>query len=590
MSAGTAPPPPPPPPHGTKSTFPPSNDKYQIFVVPPQSQGGGFIYFPSLRPQKNSFIAGALAMFTLMKVWEIVAPVLWGWTASVLNSGGAGVVALLVAVGLGSWVIGRGGFDTSAGMPSFGGKDGSSPGGSAPHEHHGTHSGHEGMDGNAHAHSNGYAHANGNGAPKPEPSPRPNSWGSSKPSSTFNNARSSPASSSSTPPQPGAWERAREETKKREEERKKSQAEAAARASAEKTRMEAREKEAREKREREAKERIERDAREALARERERERARNANPAGTRYASTSAGGDTNKFNPWAKDNDGTGTGPAPAAPPPAQPAAPGARADGSRSPSPTKQAPNSQRRHQAYAKSFVSDDGAESTGQYSFRPYDRPKANSNLKKETGAGSGARTATAASSVFSEEYGNTGAAGGGAGGASTAPTSPMGSMSGRGFATADPDRIVVRAVYLFSNAYPKLPVAELVGGQGNVSEGLVLSIGTEGLFIDDAVREVGQREWDIRAWTLKAVEVRSRFPLSSQPITGKHSLTDFSPKCVERRGPHRQARRPARRHPRPGREAVRVRAGRARGVEAGAGPAEAEEGQPGAEYGGGDAEGS
>ena len=221
-----------------------------------------------------------------------------------------------------------------------------------------------------------------------------------------------------------------------------------------------------------------------------------------------AGDSSNKFNPWARD-DGV--------PIPKAAGAAGAAEGGRRSPSsPTKQEPNSQKRHQAYAKSFVSDDGAESTGQYSFRPYDRPKANSNLKKENTGGTRTATTGAAPSVFSEGGAGLGAEYGQS--PSTAPTSPRGSLSGRGYATNDPDKIVIKAVYLFSNAYPKLPVAELVGGQANVSEGLVLSIGTEGLFIDDVVREVGQREWDVRAWTLKGVEVRSRssYPWVSYPF--------------------------------------------------------------------------
>lgn len=40
---------------------------------------------------------------------------------------------------------------------------------------------------------------------------------------------------------------------------------------------------------------------------------------------------------------------------------------------------------------------------------------------------------------------------------------------------------------------------------MTDGLVLRITTEGLFIDDDVRGVPQREWDVKAWTLKLVEV-------------------------------------------------------------------------------------
>ena len=46
---------------------------------------------------------------------------------------------------------------------------------------------------------------------------------------------------------------------------------------------------------------------------------------------------------------------------------------------------------------------------------------------------------------------------------------------------------------------------MSGVGSVTDGLILRITTEGLFIDDDVRGVPQREWDVKAWTLKLVEV-------------------------------------------------------------------------------------
>ena len=46
---------------------------------------------------------------------------------------------------------------------------------------------------------------------------------------------------------------------------------------------------------------------------------------------------------------------------------------------------------------------------------------------------------------------------------------------------------------------------MSGVGAVTDGLILRITTEGLFIDDDVRGVPQREWDVKAWTLKLVEV-------------------------------------------------------------------------------------
>jgi hypothetical protein len=62
-----------------------------------------------------------------------------------------------------------------------------------------------------------------------------------------------------------------------------------------------------------------------------------------------------------------------------------------------------------------------------------------------------------------------------------------------------------VYLFMNQYAKTPASQLVSGVGSVTDGLILRVTTEGLFIDDDVRSVPQREWDVKAWTLKQVEV-------------------------------------------------------------------------------------
>jgi len=75
----------------------------------------------------------------------------------------------------------------------------------------------------------------------------------------------------------------------------------------------------------------------------------------------------------------------------------------------------------------------------------------------------------------------------------------------YTTKDPDKIVIKAVYLFMNQFAKTPASQLVSGVGSVTDGLILRITTEGLFIDDDVRGVPQREWDVKAWTLKLVEV-------------------------------------------------------------------------------------
>ncbi|KAK4959647.1 hypothetical protein LTR28_005173 [Elasticomyces elasticus] len=88
-------------------------------------------------------------------------------------------------------------------------------------------------------------------------------------------------------------------------------------------------------------------------------------------------------------------------------------------------------------------------------------------------------------------------------STARTTPPPSHRGP-YSTKDPDKIVIKAVYLFNDLFPK-PVAQLASGVGSVTDGLILRVTTEGLFIDDVVRGVPQREWDVKAWTMKSVEV-------------------------------------------------------------------------------------
>ncbi|KAL4814314.1 hypothetical protein BDW67DRAFT_166191 [Aspergillus spinulosporus] len=116
---------------------------------------------------------------------------------------------------------------------------------------------------------------------------------------------------------------------------------------------------------------------------------------------------------------------------------------------------------------------------YSFRPYDRPR------RPYGG-----------SVYSESsY---------APSQSTARTTPPPSNRSA-YETKDPDKIVIRGVYAFNQAFLRTPVAQLVSGQNMVTDGLVLRITTEGLFIDDDVRGVPQREWDVKAWTMKLVEV-------------------------------------------------------------------------------------
>ncbi|KAJ3941946.1 hypothetical protein N0V92_013839 [Colletotrichum tropicale] len=103
----------------------------------------------------------------------------------------------------------------------------------------------------------------------------------------------------------------------------------------------------------------------------------------------------------------------------------------------------------------------------------------------------------------------------------------------YTTKDPDKIVIRAVYLFMNQFAKTPASQLVSGFGTVTDGLILRITTEGLFIDDDVRGVPQREWDVKAWTLKLVErARTADRGATKMLTGDEAdayLTEMLRAC-------------------------------------------------------------
>ena len=242
----------------------------------------------------------------------------------------------------------------------------------------------------------------------------------------------------------GAWEKAREETKRKQEEQKAKDAEKKRKEDLEKRLKEAREKEARERqtRERLAQERLEKQKNDNQKQESEK-------PTGSTYAFSAVG---EKTNPWPQGH------------PPAARSTPS---------SPTKRPPV------ATAKTYLgTDDDA-----YSFRPYDKPKQPMHKKSP-------------SSLYSESsY---------AASQSTSRTTPPPSHRGP-YSTKDPDKIVIKAVYSFNNAFLKAPTSQLVSGVGSVTDGLILRITTEGLFIDDDVRGVPQREWDVKAWTMKLVEV-------------------------------------------------------------------------------------
>ena len=151
------------------------------------------------------------------------------------------------------------------------------------------------------------------------------------------------------------------------------------------------------------------------------------------------------------------------------------------------------------AKTATDDDA------YSYRPYDEPKRS------------AKTATA-SSIYSESsY---------APSQSTSRTTPPPSHRGP-YRCKDPDKIVLKAVYSFNNTFTKVPISKLVSGVGAVTDGLILRITTAGLFIDDDVRGVPQREWDVKAWTLKLVEVWCPHLQALQAISGPTPASQNAP---------------------------------------------------------------
>ncbi|KAJ3533166.1 hypothetical protein NM208_g8106 [Fusarium decemcellulare] len=180
-----------------------------------------------------------------------------------------------------------------------------------------------------------------------------------------------------------------------------------------------------------------------------------------------------------------------------RPPAPAQSTTSSASRKPPPSAASTQRKPAAppTAKSTVSGVSTEN----SYRPYDKPK-----HKKSASSIGSESSYAASQT-------------------TTRTSPPPSMRGGPYSTKDPDKIVISGVYLFMNQYSKTPASQLISGVGTVTDGLILRITTEGLFIDDDVRSVPQREWDVKAWTLKQVEVWCpphclNSPLSSSPAPG------------------------------------------------------------------------
>ncbi|KAK5712549.1 hypothetical protein LTR17_017930 [Elasticomyces elasticus] len=477
-------PPPPPPPHG-HSPRPPGglpDGNYDIFIIPPHSAGSGFLYLPSMQPHRNSFLLGVACTLLSVALWTLVMPVLKVWFASLVASGGVGVVVLVIGVGVAGWAWGKTQGENGRGPGSRGG---GTPGFDQQKQYS------SGPQQNGYAPPPRQEYQAPPPPPPPPPQPEPQRPPTPPPPPPPPPPEEPPKPEPPPPPKPdpppppkpdppkpksgaaSGWEKAREETRKREEERKRAEdlqkkraeatrmreeAERIARAKAEKEKWEQARAREKEQREREARERI---ARERLAREKEaREkdaREREAREKEAREARERERAEQEKAS-------------APPKPPPTSRAAT-SKAAGSKYERPT-------------AASYVA---SEAGNTHSYRPYDTPPRKSPAYK-TSASSIVSGATSESSYAAS--------------VSTARTTPPPSHRGP-YSTKDPDKIQIKAVYLFSDSFPK-PVAQLVCNTAPVTDGLILKITTEGLFIDDDVRGVPQREWDVKAWTLKSVE--------------------------------------------------------------------------------------
>jgi hypothetical protein len=526
--------PPNPPPHGSgskpSSGLPPGN--YDIFIIPPHSAGGGFVYLPSLRPNTNSFIAGAASAFFCCWLYSLVAPTCKELVHNVTKSGnGPAMLVFSVMIGGAAWYIGRmqqlpgpagggtgpggsgqhqpppqngyarGGPSPQPGASYQGNPQGAAGGAWGPNAQGHTGTGYGSTPGGAYGHQqHGYS--------GPPPPPRTEPYGTPR-SESDSSERPKPRARSYSNAS-ASWAKAKEETRKREEERKrndelrkrreeeekkKAEAERQARATAEKEKwekMRQREKEIKERearetaakerlskdkdktdqetKEKEAKEKAEREARVQAARERlEKAKSERSGP---------TFGIGERTNPYAMDNSKVPTPAARAA----------ATAYAASSGSPEKKPPYEKPSAQSYAGTATDE---------SYRPYDKQP----RPKHAGSGSSFYT------TYSDSY---------APSESTARTSPPPSQRGP-YTTNDPNKIIILGVHKFSDSFPK-PSVSLVAGQGGWSDGVVLTISTEGMQLDDAITGGGMREWDIKAWAMKCVEVSipNFIPLYSKEV--------------------------------------------------------------------------
>jgi hypothetical protein len=498
-------PPPPPPPHGANpqssapggSGLPAGN--YDIFIIPPHSSGGGFLYLPSLRPQLNSFVAGVASTLVTLYIWKIIEPVLRTWFHAVTQSGvGFGILVLAIIFGALGWLSGRTttlpfdipgstgaagqGPQHQNGTPPDPGANGHAPGGTPPNP----------------------GSANHNAGPQPggfKPNgPTASGFSGQQQQQNFHthgNGNANTHPNANTNAGQSAWEKAREETRKREEERKRTdedrrrvaeevrrreEAERTARAQAEKDRWEQQRARERETREREARERVarermaasadpsEREARLKAAQERadrlradraaadkdSGERAKSENAMPTTYGVGERLDPYSRFPPAPKSTIGGGSAPLPG-----------------QNPSPRKY-------QQPTAQSYTG-----TATENAYRPYDSPPS----RPRPGAGSPSSSSYRGSRPGSYAESE-----------STAPTS----VDPRPYSTDDRDKVVIRGAYRFTDSFPK-PVAVVRPGESGITDGLIMRMTTEGVFLDDDKKQEALRQWDIKAWTMKAVEV-------------------------------------------------------------------------------------
>lgn len=512
------PPPPPPPPHGANpqttegtpryrkaSDLP--NGNYDIFVIPPHSSGSGFLYLPSLQCHRNSFFAGVLTTLAIMASYVTLLPIVKGLFSAMAPSGMSIVAAVLVSFLLG-WFLGmmqqdgifsagrRSGGPSKSGSGSANTPSGNPPGGNSSSQTSASNAGNTFNAGTAQT-------------PPPQPQAGPQPQGGPQAqggpqSQAGHQAQAghqtqggpqaqSAAGSQQKSSQAEDWERAREETRRKEEIRRKMEAFRKKREEEEAERRRQREREALEKEFQERKEQLEREAaaaREAAEREAaalreaiEREAAALRAAAEAKEKAEKEAAEREAAAREALKREATARFQKAKEAAAKKFAEAKEASEASKKPSPAPSPASSpQKKATPTSTKTATDDDA-----YSFRPYDRPRRPYH--------------TSSSSVNSESsY---------APSHTTARTTPPPSNR-EPYATKDPDKVVIRGVYLFNNAFQNTPTAKLVSGQGSVTDGLILRITTEGLFIDDDLRGVAQREWDVKAWTMKLVEVSVSLP--------------------------------------------------------------------------------